>query len=79
MIALGLDSPEEFAEALYLAEVTATVLALNLPPRGNDWGSLDPETKAIKIAAAARLISLYRMESMTLYYNKDEEAWREVP
>jgi hypothetical protein len=59
MIELGLDGPEDLAEAIYLAEVTATVLALGTPPRGNLWGSLDPETRAIKVAAAQRLITLY--------------------
>jgi hypothetical protein len=79
MIILGLDTAEELAEAAYLAEITASVIALNLPPRGNGWGSLDPETRAIKVAAAQRLITLYRVEDMTLTYNSDEEAWREVP
>jgi hypothetical protein len=61
MIALGLDGPEDLAEAYYLAETTAASLALGQPPRGNLWRDLDPAARETKIAAARRLIALYRV------------------
>jgi hypothetical protein len=66
MIALGLDSAKELAEAIYLAEITASALAIGIPPHGNAWLDLDPDLRAIKIAAARRLIKTYRVEGMGL-------------
>jgi hypothetical protein len=66
MIVLGLDGAEEFAEAYYVAETAAAAAALGQPPRGNLWQKLDPEMRAIKVAATARFIAQYRVEGMTL-------------
>jgi hypothetical protein len=66
MIALDLDGPEALAEAMHLAEITAAALAIGQPPRGNLWRDLDPEIRAVKVAAAQRLITLYRVEGLSL-------------
>jgi hypothetical protein len=66
MIALALDGPDALAEAMYLAEITAAALAVGQPPRGNLWRDLDPEMRAVKVTAAQRLITLYRVEGLSM-------------
>jgi hypothetical protein len=66
MIALGLDGPEELAEAFYLAEQTAQALATESLPRGALWQDVEATARETKIAAARRLIALYRVEGMTM-------------
>lgn len=66
MIALGLDSVEELAEAIYLAEQTAIALAAGKTPRGGLWLDLNPAHRELKITAARRLLELYRVEGMSL-------------
>lgn len=65
MIALSLDTPEELGAAFYASYLSVEV-SVAQPRRSPLWQDLDMAERMVWIAAATRLIELYRAEDMTM-------------